>query len=178
MPTIALLPQGAGRYSGWSSIVGATFAWQAIDDSTDGTNDGDDSYIILPRLSGGDAGMVSFPMFNQCEGIAPTSISLRVVAKRSGAAHPLIQVGFQRGGSAGFHATTIDAGAGYSATTLVFSTNPITAQAWTEDDLDGLEAMLMSEPFVLGSNRITLLNGSMTYRPPRAFAGLHPHAFV
>ncbi len=163
MPTVALQPQGNGRYTGWSSIVGATFAWQAIASPFDGST----SYIVLPRLIG-DAGKVSFPMFNQCEGMTPTLIAIDVWAQRGGASHPLINVGFQRAGTAAFHGTQVDAAASWAVTTLNFTTNPITGMAWDEGDLNGLEVMLQND-IGLGSNQITLVAGTMTYQESHFF---------
>ena len=161
MPTTPFVPQGIGQFTGWESVTGAAFAWQALDDSLDATHDGDASYVVLPRLSGS-AGIMSFPVFLMAHGLNPTSITVRVAGKIDNVA-PEVEIGFARGGLTAFHGTTWTPTASHAATTRAFTTNPLTSAAWEPDDIIGLEVCLKSVLFVVGKTRVTLLNGSIDW---------------
>src|SRR5213594_3485820 len=88
MPTLALRVQQDGKIQGWDQIVGAAFAYWAVD-----TDDGDTSYI---RLSG--TARVSFPLFLMAEGLIPISITLNVTTKQDGGGTREMQMGFYRSG--------------------------------------------------------------------------------
>jgi hypothetical protein len=160
LPTFALLAQGEGTWSGWSSLVGGTTGHAVISDSGDGTNDGDTSYLVLPRLTGS-GGRVSFPMFASCAAGHIESIMLRLVARNTGGNHPQIEVGFVRGPSAVFSNATLDAWVQYTTQTWTFATNPFNNQPWQATDLVGLEPCFKSVTNQLGTNRVTLFNGAI-----------------
>jgi hypothetical protein len=166
VPSISLKPQRDGSYAGYSSIVGATYAYQAVDDSEGTTHDSAATYFVLPRLIGS-AGTVSFPFFRGWSGGRPTSITVNVVARRGGGAHPRIQIGFVRSTTFAFDATLFDAGAGFTLASPVFTIDPITGQAWDPEDLGATEVALRSEFGAIGSNDVTLVSVSpLVYREP------------
>jgi len=177
MPTIALKVQQDGYWRGWSALVGASFAYQAVDDSDGTTHDSADSYITLPKLNlPTGAGRVSFPLFLQAEGLIPVAITLNVGARRGGASHPQLQIGFSRGGIVGFDATKFNPGAGWSVASRTFSLNPITAAAWSESDLVALESCVQNEDGVNGNNDVTLVSGSIEYTGSHNWRGVRPRA--
>lgn len=178
MLTANLKPQGNGFYAGYSAIVGATSAFEAVDDSDDTTHDSAATYITLPRLLTSPTGIVSFPFFLQWEGGVPTSIAVNVVARRSGAVHPQIEIGFHRSGTLVFSGSMFNPGAGFNLATRTFAVDPFNAGAWDPAVLPMTEVCLRSEAGALGSNDVTLISAEVTYRPPRAFSGIRPHAFV
>lgn len=163
MPTTPFIPQGVGQFTGWESVTGASFAWQALDDSLDATHDGDTSYVVLPRWIP-PSGQMSFPVFLMASGLNPTSITVRVAGKIESAA-PEVEIGFARGGLTAFHGTTWTPGATHAATTRVFATNPLTSAAWALGDIIGLEVCLKSVLGAVGKTRVTLLNGSIDWYP-------------
>lgn len=166
MPTIALKVQQDGFWRGFSVLVGATFGYQAVDDSDGVTHDSELTHLTLPKLTSPVAsGRVSFPLFLQAEGLVPTSITLNVVAQRGGALHPRLQIGFFKGGSVAFDASMFDPTASYTLAQRTFSTNPITGSPWSASSLIGLEACVQSEDGVNGNNDVTLVSGSMVYSP-------------
>lgn len=176
MPTLALKVQQDGFHRGWSALVfpfgeASSFGYLAVDDSDGVTHDGASTYLTLPRLAAPN-GRVSFPMFLQAEGLVPSSITLNVVARRGGASHPQIQIGFYRAGLTGFDAVAFDPGASFSLAQRTFSTNPITGLPWSASDLVGLEAMLQSEN-AAGNNDVTLLSGSITYIENKSWRGIY-----
>lgn len=163
MPTIALKVQQDGRLMGWTALIpgaGATFAYQAVDDSDGVTHDSASSYLTVPR-----GAAVSFPLFLQAEGLQPVSITLNVVAQRGGVGHPKIQIGFYRGGLTAFDGTMFDPTASYTLAQRTFSTNPITGLPWSASDLVGLQACIQCEAAVGGNNDVTLISGSLDYVP-------------
>jgi len=170
VPSVPLSPQSDGLYRGWSSLVGATEGFRAVDDSSGTAHDGSASYFVLPRLVA-PAGMVSFPLFASVAGLTPTAIAINIVAQRGGASHPRIQVGFLRGAASGFDPTLIDAPASWTLFAYNFTTNPLTGLAWSAADLPGLEVLLQSEAFTLGSNQVTLVSGTLFYLEPHGFLG-------
>lgn len=174
MPTTAFIPQAAGLFTGWESVVGADFAWHALDDSKDATHDGDGSYVVLPKLTAS-AGTMSFPILLMAGGLHPLSLTVRVAGKIESAA-PELEIGFQRGGLTAFHVTTWTPTGTYAAVTRVFATNPLTSAAWDIADTTGLEVCLKSALGAIGKTRVTLLNGSMEYAPETTARRLIPWA--
>jgi len=173
MPTIALKVQQDGAWQGWSSLTGASFGYQAVDDSDGVTHDSATTYLTLPKLNLAlFQGRVSFPVFLQAEGLVPTSITINVVAQRGGALRPRLQIGFYQGGLVGFDASMFDPTASWSLAQRTFSTNPITGQPWSQSDLVGLEACVQNEAGAFGNNDITLISGSLTGAPLSNWA--HP----
>lgn len=166
MPTIALKVQQNGFWQDVDTLVGATFAYQCVDDSDGLTHDSDTTRFRLPRagVSFTGKGIVSFPLFLQAEGLRPTSIAINVAAKRTAAGNPNILIGFARAGLRVFDVTLMSPGATYTIETRTFNTNPFTGMAWTDSDLAGLEACIQSEEGAsVGSNQVTLVSGSLTY---------------
>lgn len=163
--TIGLRVQQDGHLMGWSMIVGASFAYQAVDDSDSTTHDSEATYFILPKNTGLGPGIVTFPMFQQTNGILPSSITINVVATRGGASHPRIQIGFYRGGLTAFDGALFNPSASWDLAQRTFNTNPITGSPWSPSDLIGLEACIQNEAGVQGNNDITLVSGSLTYYP-------------
>jgi hypothetical protein len=176
VPTISLKPQGNGTYSGWSSIIGATYAYQAVDDSDGTTHDSEDSYFVLPRLAASPAGIVSFPFFLQWAGGRPTSIAVNVVAQRGGAAHPQIEIGFVRLGTFAFSGSLLDPGVSWTLATRTFTTDPITGAPWDAEDLRLTEVCLRSEALAIGSNDVTLVSVVAVYLEPFLNDPVLPHA--
>lgn len=162
--TIPLKVQGPGTWAGWSSVVGASEGWQAVDDSATTTHDSDTTYLVLARRVLPN-GVISFPMFLQCDPGQPISMVLYVAAKIDSGT-PELQIGFYRSGSTAFHATTFSPGASYSVATRTFSTNPITGSAWTATDFVGLEACVQMAPLTVARARITLISGTLTAAMP------------
>lgn len=163
MPTIPLKVQQDGFFQGWLSLAGAPFGYQTIDDSDGTTHDSADTFLRLPKLSL-PAGRVSFPLFLQAEGLVPMSITINLVAQYvSVISHPRIQIGFQRSGIVGFSGSMFTTTASWSLAQRTFSTNPITGQTWSPEDLVGLEACIQSEDGVNGNNDVTLISGSIEY---------------
>ena len=161
MPTIPLKVQQNGTLQGWSSIThqvgdGVNFGYQAVDDSDSTTHDGANTTLNLAK-----GAAMSFPLFLQAEGFIPVSITLNVVARRGGAQHPRIQIGFYRGGLTGFDATMFDPTSSFTLAQRTFSTNPITGNPWSSSDLVGLEACVQNEQ-VNGNNDVTLISGSLS----------------
>lgn len=169
MLTANLKPQGDGTYAGYSAIVGATSAYQAVDDSDTTTHDSAATYFTLPRLALSPSGIVSFPFFLQWGGGVPASITVNVVARRGGVVHPQVEIGFYRAGVFVFSGTLFNPGAGFSLTNRTFSTDPFNAGAWDPAVLPTTEVCLRSEAGVLGSNDITLVSVGVTYRPSHFF---------
>jgi hypothetical protein len=172
LQTISLKPQGDGTNRGWSSVVGASFAYQAVDDSDGTTHDSAETYFRLPRLD--PAGTVSFPFFRGWGGGIPSTVTVNVVAKRVAAAHPKIQIGFVRGGSFGFSGALFDTTATWDLATRAFITDPITGLAWDPELLPVTEVCLRSEALVVGNNDVTLVSAAVTYREPRNFDPILP----
>lgn len=164
MPTIPLRVQQDGVWRGWTSLTGASFGYQAVDDSDGVTHDSGATSLRLASFSAPLLrGRISFPLFLQAEGLVPTSITLNVVAQKVGViSHPLISIGFHRAGLFGFSAATFDPPALWSLAQRTFSTNPITGAPWSASDLVGLEACVQSDA-TPGSNDVTLISGSMDY---------------
>lgn len=166
MPTLPLKAQQDGRFRGWSALVGGSFGYQTIDDSDGTTHDSAATYLTLPKLNlDTETGRVSFPIMLQAEGLLPDAITLNVVAQRGGALHPRIQIGFHKGGQVGFSGSLFDPTASWSLAQRTFSTNPITGSPWSASDLIGLEACVQNESGVNGNNDLTLVSGSLEYRP-------------
>lgn len=150
--------QQDGSLTGASAIVGATFAYQVVDDSDSVTHDGASTYLTLPK-----GAAVSFPLFLQAEGLLPSSITINVGAQRGGPAHPRLQIGFYQAGLKVFDAVMFDTTASYTVSSRTFSANPLTGAAWSASDLVGLEACIQNEAGVNGNNDITLVSGSIDY---------------
>jgi hypothetical protein len=165
MSSVNLKPQQDGSYRGWSSIVGATFAYQAIDDSALTTHDSAATYIRLPRLLG-EGGIVSFPFFKQWRGGRPTTVTVRVVAQRVAAAHPGIQIGFVRSGQFAFSGSLFSTGATWTLAVRAFPTDPLTGGAWDESLLAATEVCIKSEENIVGNNDVTLISCGVDYLPP------------
>ena len=162
--TIALRVQGDGYHQGWESVTGATYAWQAVDDSDGTTHDSDTSYVVLPRQFL-EQGRMSFPMFRQCSPGQVISITLNVAAKiESGS--PELRIGFYRSGTEAYDGTTFTPTGSYTVASRTFTTNPITGAAWTATDLVGLEAAVSMQTLVIGKARVTLISGSMVAAMP------------
>jgi hypothetical protein len=165
VPTIAFTAQQDGFWRGWSALVGGTFGFETVDDSTDTTHDGATTHLTLPRfIAATGSGRVSFPIMLQAGGLLPLSLTLNVAAIQGGASHPRLHIGFHRGGVTGFHATMFDPTASYTVATRTFTTDPITGAAWTAEGLVGLEACIQSEN-VAGNNDVSLISGSVSYAP-------------
>ena len=162
MPTQSLIPQQDGYWQGWSSIVGGTFAYQAVSDGSDAT------YLLLPKLAGV-TGRISFPVFLMADGLIPTSIQIVVRAKLDSGAAPTIQVGFTRGGVVAFDGT-IDTLTGTIGNYVhTFSTDILAGGPWMETDTDGLEVCIQREAVTLGVARIINVSGTLTYSQARAW---------
>lgn len=161
MQTINLPAQANGTLSGWSSIVGGSFGYDAIDESDDSAFDGDTSYLILPR-SLGNAGIMSFRFFNGAEGMIPTSIVIRTAMKIN-SGNPDVQVGFYRSGAMAFSVTTVTPSASYNVFPSTFSANPFNASAWAAGDLVNLEPCLRMSNGVIGTARVSLVSVELTY---------------
>jgi len=172
VPTINLPVQGTGSQQGWSSIVGATAAHEAVDDSATTTHDSDTSYIVIPRLALG-LGTVSFRFFDMAEHVIPTSITIRTAMKIN-AGSPEIEVGFCRGGVTAFSPTTITPGVQYGVNTTIFATNPFNASPWQDGDLDGLEPCVSSVFAIIGTARLTLLSVGLTYTTDKTWLDATP----
>jgi hypothetical protein len=175
MPTVNCKPQGNGTYTGWSLVVGAPLAWQAIDDSDTTTHDSASSYIRLPRLIA-PGGTISFPFFRGWEGALPTSVTVNLVAQRVAATHPRISIGFVRGANFGFDPTPFDAPSSWGLAVRVFDNDPITGQEWNPDDLPNTEIVLQSAAFTPGNNDVTLLSASVDYSLPHNYDPILPMA--
>jgi len=163
MPTINLPVQATGSLQGWSSIVGASTAHEAIDDSDTTTHDSDTTYIVIPKRFIG-LGRVSFRFFDMAEHLIPTSIVVRAAMKKATGAVPEIEIGFYRGGVTAFSVTTVLPGAGYGVSTTTFNSNPFNASPWAEDDTDGLEICIGMKDQVLGSVWLSLVSVGLTYQ--------------
>ncbi|HKB07906.1 MAG TPA: hypothetical protein VKF61_06495 [Candidatus Polarisedimenticolia bacterium] len=167
MPTIALKVQGNGAYQQIQNIVGASFAYQAVDDSDGTGHDSDATYVRLRNI-GPDTGTVSFVAFQGISGFLPQSITVNVVAKRNAGGNPEIDIGLQRAGTFALSGVTFLPGAGYTLESRIFGSNginPLTGAAWAVGDLVGVELCIVTEPGSAGSNRITLVSGSLDYAP-------------
>ena len=160
MPTTGLHVQQDGKVQEYSALVGASFAYQTVDDSDGTGHDSDATYLTITRQSP----RVSFPLFLQAEGLLPLSITLNVGARGSGT-HPRIRVGFYRSGLSGFSASLYTTTSGWTVAQTTFSTNPITGGPWAPSDLIGLEPLVQNETGINGANDVTLLSGSLTYVP-------------
>lgn len=181
MPTLALKIQGNGLWQDAQDVTGAVFAWQAVDDSDGLTHDSDATRFKLPRAgqSFTGLGIASFPLFLQAEGLIPTSISINVAARRTGAGNPGILIGLSRGGSVSLDGTVFSPGVSYTVETRTFTVNPFTGAAWKASDLVGLEACVQSELGAFaGSNQVTLISGSIDYMGDHFWRGLRPRAIT
>ena len=164
MPTLGLKVQQNGFFQGWLSIVGATFGFEAVDDSAGTTHDGATTHITIDK-----ANTVSFPMFYQAEGLQPVSITLNVAAQRGGATHPQLLIGFYRSGVTAFSGSLFNPTSSYTVTSRTFSVNPFTGAAWVVEDLVGLEACVKGETGVNGNNDVTLISGNIDYVARRSW---------
>jgi hypothetical protein len=162
MPTINLPVQANGELAGWSSIVGGTFGYDAIDESNDSDDDGDTSYIVLPRQIG-TAGIMSFRFFDGSENLIPTSVTIRTSIKLN-SGNPEVEVGFYRGGATAFSMTTVIPGAQYDDEETTFSTNPFNASAWAADDLLPMQPCLRMLSGAIGTARVSLISVELSYR--------------
>lgn len=170
MQSIGCRLQGNGLYQGWLSFTGATFAYQTADDSDGTTHDDAASYFTLDKFSAStNQGIVSFPVFLQAEFQSIAQITVNVVARRGGAAHPRILIGFQRGGTTAFDATMFNPGASFSLSSRAFTLSPFTGLAWDAAELHGTELCVMSESGVNGNNDVTLVSASVDYDETRAW---------
>lgn len=162
--TVTLRVQGNGTLQGWESVTGATYAWQAVDDSDGTTHDSDSTYLVLPRgvLP---QGIVSFPLFYQCDPGQILSVTLNVAAKID-TNTPEVQIGFHKGGSQAFHGTTFTPTGSYTVASRTFTTNPITGAAWVPTDIVGMEACVKMVVPLVAKARITLISGSMSAAMP------------
>lgn len=164
MPDIDLKVQGNGFHQGYTDLTGADSMYEAVDDSDSTTHDSDTTKFTLPRyVQSTGAGIVSFRMFDMAEHVIPSQVVLRVGAKRGGAAHPRLHIGFNKGGVTAFSASLFDPGASYSVVTRTFTTNPLTSAAWADGDLVNLEPCFQNEDGVSGSNDLTLVSGQVAY---------------
>ena len=167
MPTQAARPQQDGTLQEFQVLVGADFPFEAIDDSFDGTNDGDTTTVNIGR-----GHRISFPFLNQFStpDIVPTSVLIRVVARKEGVPPVSIQIGMYQGGD-------IQVGADIVLTnshveyTRTFATNPFTGAAWAKGDLVAVQILAQLAVFPHGTSRITLLNGEITYELPTNWSG-------
>jgi hypothetical protein len=154
-------PQGNGLLQDAFNVIGADFAYKAVDDSLDATHDGDATTVDLGR---GD--QASFPIFLGVNPeLIPESVTLRVVAKKFGPAQVVIQLGFVKGTTIGLSGSDIILATSYIARTRAFPTNPVTGAAWAPGDLAGLEA-LVQRTAPLGTAVVTLFNGSLEHELP------------
>lgn len=175
MPTAGLKVQGDGTFIGYTSIVGAASAFEAIDDSDGTTQDGDATYILFgnPQASGR---IVSFRMFEMAEHLVPTRVVLSISAKTIDG-DPEIFIGFTRSGVQSFHGTSYMPTGSYTPVIArTFNANPFNGQPWTESALVGLEPCLMMTDFVFASARITLLSAQVTYVDPHSHSGTSPRS--
>src|SRR5262245_9565649 len=167
MPTLALKVQNNGAYQQIQDITGATFAYQAVDDSDGTTHDSNTTYIRLRNI-GPDTGTVSFVAFQGISGFLPRSVTINVAARRNAAGNPEIDIGLQRAGFFALSGSTFLPGASYAVESRTFGSNginPLTGAAWAVGDLVGVELCIVTEPGSAGSNRITLVSGSLDYAP-------------
>lgn len=162
MPTLPIDLQEDGPHRGWSALVGVDTATGAVVDSLDGSsNDGDETYVRLPRLIA-TAGFVSFLAFKGAESLVPASIFLGLVARKEGANGPGVRAGFIKGTTKGLSAVQPLATT-YGLIPLTFSSNPVTGAAWAPGDLDGLYIYVEVQDQGVGQIRLTLLYGTLTY---------------
>lgn len=165
--TFALKVQQDGPVLGVQDIIGATFAYQAVDDSDGPAHDSDTTYVTLLREDdpgGLPRGRIVFPLFLQAEGLTPVSIAVRAAVRRSGAAAaPDVEIGFWRAGVAAVSASVVVTTTTWQVVTRTFTTSPFTGAAWTEADLIGLHACVQQTivPTVV-RNRVSLVSGSVT----------------
>lgn len=168
MTTFALAPQGPGYWQGWSSFVGATFAWQAV-----GAADEDTSYLVLPKLAGAQ-GIVSFPILIGADAQAIGPIQIQVRARNTGGAHPDIRCGFARGALTVFDAVAFTTSGSYSTHTWTFATDPWDGGAWPVEDFTGLEVCVASQVAQNGSNLVTAIIGTVVETGATVYAGCRP----
>ncbi len=162
MPTINLPVQADGFYQGWSSLLSGTDGYLMVDDSASTSHDSDSSYLILPRLTD-PAGIISFPCFRMAEGYIPTSIVVTAVGQIE-TGTPKLKFGFRdASGTIGLAVGDLTPDASYNLMQATFNTSPIHLNAWTAEDLVGLEVLVQMKVATVATARITLVSVQMTY---------------
>lgn len=173
MSTVNLKPQQEGAFRGWTSLIGAVLGFRAIDDSNGTTHDSDATYLTIPKLAS-PSGRVSFPFFLQWAGGIPSAVTVNVVARRGGAAHPRIQIGFTRSGAVAFSGSLLDPGSSWTLGSITFSTDPLTGLAWVPGNMPITEVCIQNENGVNGNNDVTLISASVDFAGPHNFDPLIP----
>jgi hypothetical protein len=162
LPTIPINLQADGPYMGLTSIIGASTAVAAVDDSVDGSvNDGDTTCIRLPRLTP-TVGFASFYAFKGAESLIPISISITAIARKEGANGPGMHLGLRKGSTLGIGAVQ-PLSQTYGPITQTIVVNPFTGQAWAQGDLADAYLYIRNEDGGVGQTRVTLLYGLLTY---------------
>lgn len=156
-----MLSSAPGLYNGYSSVVGAATAWEALV-----FDNGDTSYVVVPKVSGSN-GMVSVSIGGRRANLIATNVQVTCTAKIETGAAPQLQIGVcrRRDGAVALGSTQVIVGS-YVSWFRDFATNPIAGGPWDEDGFTDLELYMSTVIPVLGSVRVTRLRGVATFTLP------------
>ena len=161
MPTIAVRPFADGPIMGHDLLVGASSPYLAVDDSTDGSHDGDASYIRLPKITTPE-GIAAFELFHGAGWPPATNVRIGVAAKLDGALGQTLRIGLYSGSTVQYGADLVLTGI-YQHAVRDWSVSPFSGLAWTPAELIDIYGYVENSIGLLGSSRLTLMYGIVTY---------------
>jgi hypothetical protein len=186
MPSLDLTVQGNGSLATYTSLVGATLPFEAVDDSDGTTHDGDASYVLMQNVLGsavsltcltaalatddGDTTFVSFVQgtpqdfsHQSISSVLPAGTSIGALRVRWVATDPdgngdVGKVGLTIGGVRYFDSPfTFDA-PGYFTNDSEWATDPSDGLPWTMDKIAALQTCVQFDTVVAPSSpRVTMI---------------------
>ena len=181
MPTSDLAIQGPGRLAGYSAVIGAPSAYQALDDSADTTHDSDDSYIVLAgvhrllatnatvQTDDGDGTFLTFVQgvaqdfaHQPTAGILPAGegiagVRVTWVARDPQANGDLGRAGLKIGAARYFGDQFLFDAGGYMTLASDFLVDPSDGGAWTAAKCDALQSTVLFDSVIGTAPRLTMV---------------------
>lgn len=164
MPSSTLYVADTGYLADYNSVVGASQAWQALDDEP---NDGDTSYVRFNAAASASFRIVQMGLAD----LLPTAVHLfaysRVNLSGAPGTGPTVAVGFVNVRHDLMVGTAQELTATYLIKNDVLMTNPFTGAAWRRGDLAGLELAfsVVTLPVPTRHVRLTQLGMTIDYGP-------------